>query len=359
MVSRRKLLRLLAGLASTPSLSRALRAAPPPAPLPAENSILDRIAFGSCNDQRLAQDHWDAILAADPQLLLMLGDNVYGDVTSAELTELRAAYARLAAESGFQRLRARTPILAIWDDHDYGCNDAGGDFAYREQSAALFRAFWDVPPASPRGQRDGLYDAVAFGPEGRRVQVILLDLRSFRSPLTPTDARNAPGRERYLPDSNPAKTMLGAEQWAWLADRLREPADLRLLVSSIQVLAEGHGWERWGNLPLQRERLIRLIGETGATGAILLSGDRHFGAFYERTRDVPYPLTEFTSSSFNRPWRDAAEHDPRQLGDLMTKANFGLIRIDWPARRVTLELHPVDGAPPRTRTIDLAELKAG
>ena len=56
--------------------------------------------------------------------------------------------------------------------------------------------------------------------------------------------------------------MLGEAQWAWLAERLREPADLRLLVSSIQVLAEGHGWERWGNLPAERERLIRLIAET-------------------------------------------------------------------------------------------------
>ena len=175
------------------------------------------------------------------------------------------------------------PIIAIWDDHDYGANDAGGDFPYRQQSAALFRSFWQVPDTSPRGQRDGLYDAFTFGPPGQRVQIIVLDLRSFRSSLKPTDERGAAGKERYLPDPDPAKTMLGEAQWTWLGERLREPADLRLLVSSIQVLPEGHGWERWGNLPLERERLLELIEASGAGGVVILSGDRHLGALYQRT----------------------------------------------------------------------------
>ena len=241
MIGRRTLLRLLAGLATIPALPRWLRADDGWAALPAPTTVLQRIAFGSCNDQRLAQGFWDAIAASNPQLLLMMGDNVYGDVTSAEMTELRDAYARLDAQPGFRRLRARVPIIAIWDDHDYGANDAGGDFPYRQQSAALFRSFWQVPDTSPRGQRDGLYDAFTFGPPGRRVQIIVLDLRSFRSSLKPTDERGAAGKERYLPDPDPAKTMLGEAQWTWLGERLREPADLRLLVSSIQVLPEGHG----------------------------------------------------------------------------------------------------------------------
>ncbi len=58
---------------------------------------------------------------------------------------------------------------------------------------------------------------------GMRVQVILLDMRWFRSPLKITDQRGAPGKERYLPDPDPTKTMLGETQWAWLADELRKP----------------------------------------------------------------------------------------------------------------------------------------
>jgi alkaline phosphatase D len=166
------------------------------------------------------------------------------------------AYGQAAKIQDLATLRATVPHLATWDDHDYGKNDAGADFAGKVQAQQLFLQFWDVPPGDPRAGREGVYHAETFGPEGQRVQVILLDTRYFRSPLRPTDQRDAPGKERYLPDDDPAKTMLGDTQWAWLAERLREPAELRVIVSSIQVLAEGHGWERWGNLPRERQRLF-------------------------------------------------------------------------------------------------------
>lgn len=142
--------------------------------------------------------------------------------------------------------------------------------------------------------------------------------------------------------------MLGEAQWSWLEQRLREPADVRLLVSSIQLLAESHGWERWGNLPLERQRLIRLIGDTGAGGVVILSGDRHFGGYHRRTADAPYPLVEVTASSFNRPRRDAREHDVLQLNEIVTDATFGLVRIDWRARQIMLELHAGDDTTVRT-----------
>ena len=177
------------------------------------------------------------------------------------MTELRTPTRRWRRSRHSQRFRARVPILATWDDHDYGGNDAGADFPIAPCRRRCSATSGGCRRAG-RAAGDGLYEAWTFGPPGRRVQVVLLDMRSFRSPLRPTDRRGAPGKERYLPDPDPAKTMLGEAQWAWLAERLREPTDLRLLVSSIQVLAEGHGWERWGNLPAERERLIRLIAET-------------------------------------------------------------------------------------------------
>ena len=96
----------------------------------------------------------------------------------------------------------------------------------------------------PRRTRDGLYHAQALTAGARRVQIIGLDLRWFRSPWQPTDERGAAGKERYLPDADPAKTMLGEAQWRWLDAQLRAPADVRLLISSIQCVVEGHGWER-------------------------------------------------------------------------------------------------------------------
>lgn len=358
MLRRCRALALAAICLTLASCARLLPQAPAIAPLPAETMPITRIAFGSCADQTGPQPFWEPILAMVPQLMLMIGDNVYGDVSSAEMTELKEAYRALGAQPGFRRARERVPFLAVWDDHDYGVNDGGADFAYRQEAQALFNQFWRVPASSPRTRRPGIYDAWSFGPPGQRLQIIALDTRYFRSRLTPTDQRGAPGKERYLPDPDPAKTMLGDAQWAWLATQLRQPADLRLIVSSTQVLAEGHGFERWGNLPLERERLIRLIGETGAGGVVLVSGDRHFGALYLRTEGVPYPLFEITSSGLNRPWLDAAEEDPLQLSALYANANFGTIGIDWTSGRVALGIRDLRGTVVRSTSFELRELTA-
>src|SRR5207247_2149539 len=149
--------------------------------------------------------------------------------------------------------------------------------------------FWSLPADDPRRSRPGVYHAAIYGPPGKRLQVILLDTRYFRSPLKVTDQPDAPGKERYVPDDDPGKTMLGETQWGWLAQRLREPAELRLIVSSTQLVAEGHGWERWGNFPRERQRFYDLIRDTRANGVMVLSGDRHIGAIYRETTGVAYP----------------------------------------------------------------------
>jgi alkaline phosphatase D len=83
------------------------------------------------------------------------------------------------------------------------------------------------------------------------------------------------GQGPYVPNPDPSKTILGEDQWRWLAEPLKVPAEVRLLVSSIQVVAEDHGWEKWMNFPHERERLFTLICDAGAEGLIVLSGDRH------------------------------------------------------------------------------------
>jgi alkaline phosphatase D len=322
-----------------------------------EGPPLTRIAFGSCADQEQPQPIWDAVIDYQPELFIFAGDNVYGDLTpGAAGTPLAEAYARTESIAGYQAIRRQVPLLATWDDHDYGSNDAGGDFPYKAEAKALFLDFWQIAEDDPRRTREGIYHAQVFGPEGKRLQVILLDTRSFRSPLISTDQKDAAGKERYLPDPDPAKTMLGEAQWAWLRKQLEEPADVRLIVSSIQVLAEGHGWERWGNLPRERERLIELIADSGAQGVIFLSGDRHLGALYHRPGAESYGFYEITSSSLNRPYINASEAGPLRLGEVYGAANFGTIDIDWWAGEVTLSVRALNGEPVRRTVIPMAEL---
>jgi alkaline phosphatase D len=320
----------------------------------AQEAPLARIAFGSCANQNKPQPIWGAVLAYRPELFIFTGDNVYGDVTSGDMAELSAAYAAAGKVEGIKALRAQVPVLAVWDDHDFGRNDGGADFPYKEQAQELFLAFWHIAGDDPRAQRPGVYHAATFGPPGQQVQVILLDTRTFRSPLRPTDQRGVLGKEAYLPDPDPAKTMLGEAQWAWLRARLEQPADLRLIVSSVQVLAEDHGFERWGNLPLERQKLLDLIAETGAEGVVLISGDRHIGALYRLSEGVPYDLYEITSSGINMAVGNNRDIGPLRLGDVYGADNFGTIDIDWPAGELTLSVRDLSGKAVRSAKIPIA-----
>lgn len=339
----------------------AVRAVPMPSAALDRSKTLTRILFASCAHQREDQSIWARLAGENPDLVLLLGDNVYGDVRSGDpaLPELKAAYMRLAMSAPFARLRKAAPVLSIWDDHDMGANDGGGDYPYKEQAEALFDYVWAVPEADPRRARPGVYGSWMIGEKGRRVQIIMLDTRFFRSPLKPTDEHGAHGKERYLPDPDPAKTMLGEAQWAWLAAELEKPADLRLLASSIQVIADGHGWEAWRTLPAERERLYHLIEASGAHNLVILSGDRHAAALYERENEDGQSLFEATSSSLNLPaskWRAQSgeryvEPGPHRLGAPYFDANYGLVDIDWETGAVNVSIRGSSGAPVLEKTL--------
>ncbi|HEY2910601.1 MAG TPA: alkaline phosphatase D family protein, partial [Gemmataceae bacterium] len=226
------------------------------------NKVLTRIAFGSCADQDKPVPIFDTIAAAKPELLLLMGDNIYADLDrSRKVTPavIREKYDTLGKLPGFQKLRAACPILATWDDHDLGKNDAGGDFPLKDESQKLFLDFFGARPNDPRRTQKGVYSAAIFGPPGRRVQVIMLDTRYHRSPLKKAPYDTVKRVAGYVPNSDPAATVLGAEQWAWLAGELKKPAEVRLLVSSIQVVADEHAFEKWGNFPKERDRLYQLL----------------------------------------------------------------------------------------------------
>src|SRR5262245_35208462 len=92
----------------------------------AQEQPLSRIAFGSCAKQDKPQPIWDSIVAARPELFLFLGGNIYAD--TEDMQDMWRKYQLLAAQPGFKKLRETCPVLATWDDHDLGANDAGGEY---------------------------------------------------------------------------------------------------------------------------------------------------------------------------------------------------------------------------------------
>lgn len=332
-------LALLTGCAATPAQ---------PASHGRSEPVIDAIAFGSCAREEREQPVWDAVLAQKPDLFLFIGDNMYADAPEVpnEVGTIEEAYAMLGAQPGYARLTQTVPVLATWDDHDYGKNDAGKEWFLREESQRAFLDFFGVPQDSERRSREGVYHAQTFGPEGRRVQVILLDTRYHRDALDRADPRPA-DRGPYRGTTDESRTMLGEAQWTWLEGVLREPAEVRLIASSIQVVPEESGWEVWANMPHERDRLFRTIARTNASGVLFLSGDRHHMEI-SRTVDTPtpYPMWDFTSSGLNEPEREKDEPNRHRVGPIYRGTNFGMVRIDWNASGgpvVRLTAHGVDG----------------
>jgi alkaline phosphatase D len=335
---------LLAGVGASACAGASLperAAGPETAAVAASGAPLVRIAFGSCSDEDMAQPLWDPIRAADPGLWVWLGDIIYADTEDMEL--MRAKYRMQLDHPAYVELRRTVPVVGVWDDHDYGANNGGREYPKRAESQQLLLDFLGVPASSPRRQREGTYAAHTFGPEGRRVKVILLDVRYHRDP---------PGS---------GGTLLGAEQWHWLESQLRDTdAQIHLIGSGIQVLPVDHPYERWDAFPAERERLLRLIAESRAPGVVLLSGDRHIAEIMAIDDPrIGYPLYEVTSSGMTHSWEEASEPNRFRTDGLMTELNFGLIEVDWEGSPATVSLQVRDrkNEVRLEETVPLAELR--
>ena len=122
--------------------------------------------------------------------------------------------------------------------------------------------------------------------------------------------------------------MLGRKQWQCLKYKLKEDSDIKIILSSLQILSLGHGWESWDKFPLEREKLFKLIDESNVSNLFILSGDRHRGGFYRFKTDGNNEIYEFTSSSLNLPIPfNTEEKGPLRIGSTYRKANFGVVRI--------------------------------
>lgn len=340
---------VLAGAATGAALAAAPALAAPAA------RGLTKIAFGSCAHQDKEQPIWDRVNAWRPELFIFLGDNIYGD--TEDMAAMRAKYDKLAAKPGFQTLRRQSEVIATWDDHDFGVNDGGAEYPKQAESRALFLDFWGVPADHPRRRTRGIYGSYIFGPPGQRVQVILPDNRSFRTPLLGYSVEPR-DRGQYLVNADPAATMLGAAQWDWLEEELRQPADLRILASSTQVLPDAPGYEAWINFQADHQRLLDLIDFAQVENLVIISGDTHYAELSRQAEGVPYPLVELTSSGLTEVWPVFGPNHHR-IAQAPLAPNYGRLTIDWtgPVKQVLMEIEMLDGSVPIRHAVPLATLR--
>ena len=271
-----------------------------------------KLGLGSCNDQRLPTPAWTALQQENLDTFFFLGDNVYGDVPSGELENLKNSYN--VFDKAMPTWLKQTEKLVIWDDHDYGLNDGGGSYKNKIEAQRLFNDFWKIPSDDLRQSREGVYFSTEKIISDKSVLIIGLDTRYFRSDLNKVNGS-------YIVNEGPDATILGNEQWKWLKEQLKKPHDILILATSIQLLATEHRFEKWSNFPKERAQIIALLNQLDST-VLVISGDRHRGGIYKQGN-----LVEITSSSLNRGLPPIPETDTLLLGKTHTIHNYGIIEF--------------------------------
>ncbi|MEI6408319.1 MAG: alkaline phosphatase D family protein [Bacteroidota bacterium] len=293
------------------------------------------IAFGSCNKLDKPQNIWGDVAANNPNLWIWLGDIIYADTTNMKV--LAAEYKQLKNGPEYKKLRAKAQIIGVYDDHDYGKNDSGKGYPMKKASKRCLMDFLDVPSKHPVRKREGAYNSYTFGVGAQRIKVIVMDTRYFRDTLLLDPTK----QKRYLP--NTTGDILGEAQWKWLEKELKNSqANLNILCSSIQVLADDQGYEKWGNFPNSRKRLLGLIATIKPKNLMIISGDRHMAEVSKMDlQGLPYPLYDFTSSGLTHIRSGNTEVNKLRVGDMIVKKNFGILKIRWEAEHpvVTMQVH--------------------
>jgi len=293
------------------------------------------ISFGSCNNQLMPNKLWTPILENHPDIFIWGGDIIYSDTENMKL--MRENYNMMKQNADYKNFTLQVPIIGTWDDHDYGLNDGGADYLKKDSVQQIFLDFFDVSNDDQRRTQRGIYNAKEFQVGRSSINIILLDTRYFRSKLT----QDSTGIKRYVPNQNEDSTMLGNEQWKWLEDVFKNSkAQFNIVVSSIQFLSTEHGYETWGNMPLEIERMKNLILKYKPQGVIFLSGDRHLAEFSSLKLDgLEYPLIDFTSSGMTHSWSSFTEEsNVNRMSDVVTEKNFGILSFDFQKNTVNMEI---------------------
>lgn len=327
--------------------------------LKSKNNGITKIAFGSCGHQMHELPVFNTIAAIKPDYFIFLGDNIYGD--TKDMNSLNDKYKMLGNKPSYKALEKSTKILATWDDHDYGWNDAGKEYPFKKESKEIFLDFFKEPKDSERRKHEGIYHSIEIPVEGKIMQFIFLDNRTFRDKLLRYNKRFKHDkkfdfyRKDYQPHKDTTTTLLGKEQWAWLEKQLEKKADIRIICSGTQFGIEWNSYEAWANFPHEQQRMLKLIQKARANGVFFITGDVHYAELSKIETDF-YTIYDFTSSGLSSTWGFATPNANRIAGPMMDN-NFGLISIDWSKETIKFEAKGVDSKTNFEKELKISDLQ--
>lgn len=274
-----------------------------------------KIAVISCTSdyyKDIQKKQWELVAAQSPDLLFLIGDNVYVDSAGAPSSEkdIWRRYQETRLTLDLYKQKTLTPVFATWDDHDFGINNGDSSFPFKEQSKTIFHAFFPVAdtPSIQKGP------GVASYFEHKKNHYLFLDNRTFR-----TKKHQTPGDSHF-----------GKEQEEWLLKIISKKKGVFWLISGDQFFGGYHNFESYqGDHPDLFKQFLKKL-EQKKKIVLFVSGDRHIAELIKvPKKHLGYTTYELTSSGLhakmfpgslqNTPNSDAVFNKDGELNYLILK----------------------------------------
>lgn len=279
---------------------------------------------------------FEAMAKEKAAFMLWLGDNWYTrEVDYADHWGMWKRASRDRSMPVLQNFLKSTSHLAIWDDHDYGPNDASKDFILKETARTVFSNYWLNTTYGMNGQ--GIYTKHSYGD----VDVFMMDDRWWRS------ADNLPDSVNGRP--NPNKLMWGAEQMEWLKNALLySRAPFKIIANGSQILNPVSPFDKLLKCPAEYNELLQFLTDHKINGVVFLTGDRHHSEVIRVNRTGTYPLYDITVSPLTagiHTFGGVEKNNPFRVYGLDEKQNYGRFTFTGSRgqRKMTVEFLGVKG----------------
>ena len=283
------------------------------------------------------------IYKQQPDFMIWTGDNNYlreADWNTRTGVFHRYSHSRSVPE--MQPLLGSAHHYAIWDDHDYGPNDADRGFWTKNLTLEAFKTFWGNP--NYIFENEGVTGTFMWND----CQFFLLDDRWWRSPND---------------DKSPKRDYFGEKQVQWLLDALTTSrAPFKFIIAGGQVINPAKIFENYANYEDERSRLLKAIADAKIPGVLFVSGDRHHSVVMKQDRSGSYPLYDFTISPLTSgPSKPVKEEEGtiQVDGTLVTERNFATIEVSGKRtdRVLKVSVFGTKGDLKWTKEIKASELK--
>jgi len=330
--------------------------------------------FSSCMREKYMEFNiFEKVKKLSPTFIALLGDQMYGDydgnlntmedylandslrkkmiaegeVLLSDKTIIQAfrnKYNRVFDEN-YQKTASSIPLMAIWDDHDFGSDNTDGTYPYKNEARKVFKE--NFPDYSFVEKDGGIYYEFSIAD----VDIFVLDTRWYRSPMQNEDGED--------------KKMLGDKQLSWLLDGLQESTStFKIVFTSVPLNDYGGdtssdrvGYDSWMGYKIEREKILDFIKDNHIQGVLMFSGDQHYPSAHILNWDPPlkhisqleksikYSLKDlgtavfdFSASPLN--YKKATGHPLIPENQENHLYSYEIFRADWGIPKITIEEVP-------------------